>query len=99
MVDCDIHPMCRDQGCIADPNHCQRAQDIRAIRVGNASAAARARDNQFEANKPRMTSNQREGSPHECLSGTSRARAHDSHSHVVHLGGDHLGHRHSGRTR
>lgn len=60
-ADCDIHPYCQAQGCTADPNHCQRAQDIRAIRVGNASAAARARDNQFEANKPRMTSNQREG--------------------------------------
>ena len=40
MPDCDLHPMCQSQGCIADPMHCKRAQDIRDARVRNASLAA-----------------------------------------------------------
>jgi len=53
MPDCDLHPYCQSQGCTADPMHCQRAQDIRDLRAGNASRAALARMKQFDANKPR----------------------------------------------
>ena len=50
MTDCDIYPLCRSQGCTADPDHCQRANDIRARRVGNADAAAQARMKKFDEN-------------------------------------------------
>jgi hypothetical protein len=49
--DCDIHPFCQDQGCNADPDHCQRAQDLRAMRKKNADEAALARHQQFERNR------------------------------------------------
>jgi hypothetical protein len=51
MPTCDIHDDCRDQGCTADPEHCQRARDLRAMQQGNADEAARARMAKYEANK------------------------------------------------
>ena len=51
MPDCDIHPFCQSQGCCSDPDHCQRARDLRALRRGNADEAALARHRQFETNR------------------------------------------------
>ena len=50
MPTCDIHPDCQDQGCEADPDHCQRARDLRAKQRGNADEAAKARMARFDAN-------------------------------------------------
>jgi len=50
MPTCDIHDECREQGCLSDPEHCQRAQDIRARARGNADTAAKARMNKFDRN-------------------------------------------------
>jgi hypothetical protein len=52
MADCDIHPHCQSQGCAADPDHCQRACDLRNKRAGNAGAAALARMAQYARNVP-----------------------------------------------